>query len=455
MCNQLISQFLFSIIFSEWCPLTPTKGGWGSLGRSQEKDGRTGQTGKRSNKNSSPIFRDQWLQLFTFRSCQLSDPRAPKQPQRRAVLLPGPFLGQSPHFELSQREESWGENKETIRDCSTFHVPCPDCYLVVCVFCVSPLAFANIQNSSPSISQLERKHAGPLTLVMPSTCRGKNIMDLSDVVSTCCTMNRKACERPTSWQSSSSSGDSRLDGPNKWMKNVASQTTICSTMQKSWKNQPQLHRNFCVSLHLTLLWRPWKASFCVACDGVQLRISEGTGAGACIAPVESRDYRALLPQNPPSSVLTVLICLLICSAMRRDRSVIRITLLTGDLTSKPTTWFNYVPEVIWSKICCYSLLSGFWKKKTNIHHDSIIYVNCRFAFSSRSSRSKLALSTSHCLGWGHHHLISVAPNVIDYRYIYIYCFSPFFLSKLSKSFQPVRRLVAGSMKAKRLWKEDT
>ena len=52
--------------------------------------------------------------------------------------------------------------------------------------------------------QLEPKHAGPLTLVMPSTChRGKNIMDLSDVVSTCCTMNRKACERPTSWQSSS------------------------------------------------------------------------------------------------------------------------------------------------------------------------------------------------------------------------------------------------------------
>ena len=97
--------------------------------------------------------------------------------------------GQSPHTLNCPQRDKGGKERNNLR---LFHVSSTLFGLLSCCFGSFTFhlwPFANIQNSSPSVSQLERKHAGPLTLAMPSTChRGKNIMDLSAVVSTCCTM---------------------------------------------------------------------------------------------------------------------------------------------------------------------------------------------------------------------------------------------------------------------------
>ena len=142
--------------------------------------------------------------------------------------------------------------------------------------------------------------------------------------------------------------------------------------------------------HLTLLWRPWKASFCVISENSSNFKKNGwfglwwsavedfrRNRSRCLHGSYARPlgvgsstlWLISLYQNPPSSVLTVL-TLLICSAMR-DRSVILITLLT-DLIVKANNLIQlcsggYLIRNI-------SLLSCFWDKK-NIDHDSIIYVN--------------------------------------------------------------------------------
>ena len=108
--------------------------------------------------------------------------------------------GQSPHFELSQRDEG-GKERNNLR---LFHVSSTLFGLLSCCLCLLRFTFGllrifrilHLPYRSLNGSMLGRWH----WQCHPPATEAKTY--LSAVVSTCRTMIRNACERPTSWQSS-------------------------------------------------------------------------------------------------------------------------------------------------------------------------------------------------------------------------------------------------------------